>query len=164
VEATVFGRADRDVIDWLRPTTADRWRTYNIRAVATRGAEVGARRTFANGAFVQGQFTGMDLDAEEVDQLSKYVLDYAPRSLVAAASIPLPARFHIAPRLEYRRRSRSSGTFDYALLDMRLGRRVGRHFDLFLEGTNLFDVSYQEIAGVPMPGASMIASLAFRGP
>jgi outer membrane receptor protein involved in Fe transport len=66
----------------------------------------------------------------------------------------------VAPRLEYRRRSRSTGTSDYVLLDMRLGRRINRNFDLFIDGTNLFDVSYQEIAGVPMPGAAFSVSLA----
>ena len=162
LDATVFGRADRDVIDWLRPTSLDRWRTYNIREVASRGVELGARKTFANGAFVQGSYTGLDLDAEAVNQLSKYVLDYAPRSFAAAASIPLPARFHAAPRLEYRRRSRSSGVTDYVLLDARVGRRLSRFLDLFVEGTNLFDVSYQEVAGVRMPGAAMTVSLAFR--
>jgi hypothetical protein len=90
------------------------------------------------------------------------VLDYAPRSFAAAASVPLPGRFHVAPRLEYRRRSRSTGTADYVLLDTRIGRRIGRSLDLFVEGTNLFDVSYQEVAGVPMPGAAMTVSLAIR--
>ena len=33
LQATVFGRADDDVIDWLRPTAAERWRTYNMRDV-----------------------------------------------------------------------------------------------------------------------------------
>ena len=159
LQATVFGRADQDVIDWLRPTTADRWRTYNIRDVDTKGVELGARRTFAGGAFLQVQYTALDIDAAAVDQLSKYVLDYAPHSFTAAAVIPLPRGFHAAPRLEFRRRSRSSGTSDYALLDARIGRRFGRIFDLFVEGTNLFDVSYQEIAGVPMPGAAMSVSL-----
>jgi iron complex outermembrane receptor protein len=161
-DATAFGRADRDVIDWLRPTAAERWRTYNIRQVATRGVEAGVRRTFAGGAFVQGHFTGLDVDAAAVDQLSKYVLDYAPRSFTSAASIPLPAGFHVAPRLEYRRRTRSSGTADYVLLDARVGRRLARTLDLFVEGTNLFDVSYQEVAGVPMPGVAMTVSLALR--
>ena len=41
LQATLFGRADEDVIDWLRPTTADRWQTYNIRDVDTRGVELG---------------------------------------------------------------------------------------------------------------------------
>ena len=162
VDATIFGRADRDVIDWLRPTTAERWRTYNIREVASRGVELGARKTFVDGVFVQAHYTGLDLEAEAVTQLSKYVLDYAPHSFTAAASIPLPARFHAAPRIEYRRRSRSSGVTDYVLLDARVGRRLSRFFDLFVEGTNLFDVSYQEVAGVRMPGAAMTVSLGLR--
>ena len=46
------------------------------------------------------------------------------------------------------------------LLDTRLGRRINQTFDLFIDGTNLFDVSYQEIAGVAMPGAAFSVSLA----
>ena len=161
IEGTVFGRADRDVIDWLRPTTAERWRTYNIRSVATRGVELALRKALPNG-FVEGRYTALDLDAAAVDQLSKYVLDYAPRSLTAAGSMTLPAGFHVAPRIEYRRRARSSGTSDYVLLDARVGRRLGERLDLFVDGTNLFDVRYEEVAGVRMPGAAMSVSLALR--
>ena len=159
LEGTVFGRDDHDVIDWLRQTPAERWRTYNIRDVRTRGVEAGVRRTWPEGSFVSAHFTGLDVDAEAVDLLSKYVLDYAPRSFTAAAAIPLPGRVRVAPRIEYRRRSRSSGTSDYALVDLRAGRRVGRLLDIFVEGTNLFDVEYQEIAGVAMPGAAMSVSV-----
>jgi iron complex outermembrane receptor protein len=160
MQATFFGRADANVIDWLRPTTADRWQTYNVRDVSTLGIELGVRKTFRSGAFLQTQYTGINLDAAAVTQLSKYVLDYAPHSLTAAASIPLPAEFRVAPRIEYRRRSRSTGTSDYVLLDVRVGRRIGRMFDLFVDGTNLFDATYQEIAGVAMPGTAVVVSLA----
>jgi iron complex outermembrane receptor protein len=163
LHATLFGRADSDVIDWLRPTTADRWQTYNVRDVDTLGAEVGVQKTFAGGALMTAQYTALDLDAAEVTQLSKYVLDYAPRSFTATGLLPFGRGFHIAPRLEYRRRSRSSGTSDYVLFDTRVGYRAGRHFDLFVEGANLFDVDYQEIAGVTMPGATMSVGLALRG-
>jgi iron complex outermembrane receptor protein len=163
LQATVFGRVDNDVIDWLRPTVADRWRTFNIRDVQTVGVEVGARKTFATGAFVLGQYTGLDLDAAAVDQLSKYVLDYAPQSLTAAASVPLPGGFQLAPRLEYRLRRRSAGDSDYLLLDTRVARRLTQVLEVFVEGTNLFDVNYQEVAGVRMPGAAMTVSLALRG-
>ena len=81
----MFVRADENVIDWLRPTTADRWRTYNIRDVDTRGVELGVRKTFASGPFVLAEYTALDVDAAAVNQLSKYVLDYAPHSFVAAA-------------------------------------------------------------------------------
>ena len=162
LQTTFFARADEDVIDWLRPTTADRWRTYNIRDVDTRGLELGIRKTFANGPMILAEYTALDVNAAAVDQLSKYVLDYAPHSFVAAAAIPLPRGFSAAPRVEYRRRSRTTGTFDYVLLDARIGKRLTQHVELFVEGSNLFDETYQEIAGVAMPGASMMVSLAIR--
>jgi vitamin B12 transporter len=161
IQATVFGRADSDVIDWLRPTTADRWQTYNVRDVDTVGVEFGTQKTFAGGAFVNARFTALDLDAAAVTQLSKYVLDYAPRSLTAAAYLPLGA-FHAAPRIEYRRRTRSTGTSDYLLLDARVGHRIGRLLDVFVEGANLFDEDYQEIAGVIMPGATVSVGFSLR--
>jgi outer membrane cobalamin receptor len=160
LQATMFGRADRDVIDWLRPTVADRWQTYNIRRVDTMGVELGARRTFGNGAFIQAEYTGLDLDAAPVDQLSKYVLDVAPRSFTTAGSLPLASGFQVAPRVEYRHRSRSSGTQDYVLLDLRIAKRINRTYEVRVDGTNLFDRDYEEIAGVAMPGAAVAISLA----
>jgi iron complex outermembrane receptor protein len=160
LQTSVFARQDDDVIDWLRATTAERWQTYNVRDVSTLGFEVGVQKTLSSGAFVHAQYTAIDLDAATVNLLSKYVLDYAPHSVAAGAAIPLPVGFRVAPRLEYRRRSRSTGTSDYVLLDTRLGRRINKTFDIFVDGTNLFDVSYQEIAGVAMPGAAVSISLA----
>jgi len=148
------------VIDWLRPTVADRWRTYNIRRVDTLGLELGARRSFADGAFVQAGYTEINLDAAPVDQLSKYVLDYAPHSFTAAGWLPLSRGFSIAPRVEYRYRSRAAGNLDYVLLDARIAKRLSQTFELRVDGTNLLDQDYQEIAGVAMPGAALAISLA----
>jgi iron complex outermembrane receptor protein len=171
VHATFFGRADRDVIDWLRPSTAVRWQTYNVRDVDTKGIELSVSRALARGGFVQVGYTGLDLDASAVDQLSKYVLDFAPHSFVASASVPLPARLQLAPRLEVRERRRpypvatggtALGDRDYALFDLRLARRIGEHYEIAVEGTNLFDVSYEEVAGVAMPGAKWAVQLGVR--
>ncbi len=159
--ATVFGRLDHDVIDWLRPSVADRWQTYNIRDVDTVGIEVTARRTLTDGSFVQAGYTTLDVDAAAVTQLSKYVLDYAPHSFVAAASIVLPAALRVAPRLEYKRRTRSTGTSDYAVFDVRVSRQFGL-YEIRLEGTNLGDATYQEVLGVAMPGRGASISLAYR--
>jgi iron complex outermembrane receptor protein len=171
LHATVFGRADHDVIDWLRPSTLVRWQTYNVRDVNTKGVELSVSRSLPRGGFVQAGYTGLDLDASAVDQLSKYVLDFAPHSFTAAASIPLPAKLQLAPRLEVRERRRpypvaAGGTVlddrDYALFDLRIARRIGPRYELAVEGTNLFDVSYQEVAGVAMPGAKWAVALAVR--
>jgi iron complex outermembrane receptor protein len=159
VAGTVFGRLDEDVIDWLRPTVADRWRTYNIRDVDTLGVELTARKVLADGWLVQAGYTGLTVRAATVTQLSKYVLDYAPHSVGVAASIPLPGAVRVAPRLEYRRRSRSTGTDDYAVVDLRVSRRFGM-YELRVEGANLGDAEYQEVVGVAMPGRAVSLSLA----
>jgi iron complex outermembrane receptor protein len=162
VTATMFGRLEEDVIDWLRASPADRWRTYNIRDVDTVGLELAVRRPLAGGGFVQAGYTLTDVRAAAVTQLSKYVLDYAPHSVTGAFVLPLPGEIRLAPRLEYKHRTRSTGTDDYVLLDARAGRRFGA-FEVFAEGTNLFNQSYQEIAGVPMPGRAFSAALAVGG-
>jgi outer membrane receptor protein involved in Fe transport len=54
------------------------------------------------------------------------------------------------------------GDRDYVLLDARIGRQFGRRYELFVEGTNLFDVAYEEVAGVAMPGAKWAVALAVR--
>lgn len=156
---TVFARQDHDVIDWLRATIADRWRTYNIRDVDTVGAEFTVRRSWSNGAFVQGGYTLLDVDAAAVTQLSKYVLDYAPHSISVAGVFPLPASLALAPRLEVKQRRRSTGETEYALLDLRLSRAFGI-CEVRVEGTNLANAAYQEVLGVDMPGRAFLLSVA----
>jgi outer membrane receptor protein involved in Fe transport len=155
VQGTVFARADTDVIDWLRPTVADRWQTYNIRDVDTHGVELSVRKSFSRGAFVVASYTGLEVEAPAVTQLSKYALDYAPRSFAAGGALPLPAGFRLAPRVEYRRRSRPLASEDYVIVDARIQRPLGALLDLWVDGTNLLDERYAEIAGVPMPGAAV---------
>jgi iron complex outermembrane receptor protein len=173
-QATVFGRKDHDVIDWLRATEAERWRTHNVHHVDTRGVELAARKTLAGGAFVQAEYTALDLDAAAITLLSKYILEYAPHTITAVAVVPLPAALRVAPRIEYKHRHRNIVTFDYALLDLRISRRFEK-FELRVDGTNLGNLRtvlardsagsvrqlpFQEIAGVDMPGRALTVSLA----
>jgi outer membrane receptor protein involved in Fe transport len=117
------------------------------------------RRTFAAGAFVQAGYTGLTVEAPEISQLSKYVLDVTPRSLAVAAMTPIGHGVRVAPRLEFRRRTRTVGTSDYVLLDARVSRRFGQLYELGLDATNLLDTDYQEVLGVRMPGAALMVEL-----
>ena len=158
--ATVFSRFEENVIDWLRATTADRWRTYNIRDVDTRGIEFSARKVLPRGTFVQVQYTGVDTRAASIDQLSKYVLDAAPHALAAAAVMTAPGDLRLAPRIEYKRRTRTAGTVGYVVLDLRVSRRLGR-YQIMAESTNLLNQFYQEVVGVVAPPRAVTVSLAF---
>ena len=100
------------------------------------------------------------MNAAAVTQLSKYVLDYAPHSVAVAGAIGLPAALELAPRLEVKRRTRSTGESEYAVLDLRLSRRFGI-YEIRVEGTNLGNATYQEVLGVAMPGRAFTLSLAY---
>jgi outer membrane cobalamin receptor len=156
---TMFGRQDHDVIDWLRETTADRWRTYNVRDVDTIGAEFSVRRTWTDGSFLQAGYSVLDVNAAAVTQLSKYVLDYAPHGVVVAGSLGLPAAIVIAPRVEIKQRTRSTGESTYAVIDLRVGRGFGL-YEIRVDAANLGNATYQEVLGVAMPGRAFTLSLA----
>jgi outer membrane receptor protein involved in Fe transport len=90
--------------------------------------------------------------------LSKYVLDYTRHAIGAQAAIELPARYNVSARADYRRRSDLQR---YTLIDARVSKRIKRAM-LFVEGSNLLDETYTEIAGVAMPGRAAMAGVTVR--
>lgn len=155
--ATLFGRWDANVIDWVRSSASERWQTTNVHDVDTHGAEVMVARAF-RGAFARATYAWTDSSAPALTLLSKYVLDYTRHAFGAHIGAALPARLHLSFRADRRVRSDRQ---KYTLLDARLARRVGR-VTLFVEGANLLDDTYTEIAGVVMPGRSVMAGATVR--
>jgi outer membrane receptor protein involved in Fe transport len=153
--ATVFHRRDRDIIDWVRNSTAERWQTANVRRLDTTGLELGARRLIGKTGSVDAQYTWLDSGADPVALLSKYVLDYATRRAVLSTVLPLGEKSTLGGRIGYTRRADGR---TYTLADARLARTFGR-LRIFVEGYNLLDEEYQEVRGVDMPGRSVRAGL-----
>lgn len=166
VQVGGFLRRDRDVIDWLRASPQEKWQTYNVHRARARGLELSVRRTW-RGGFAQAGYTRTDVEARTLTTLcgapaclSKYVLDYAPHVLTLSSLVPLPGGLRVAPRLEYKHRQRTTVFTDSTVLDLRVSRRVGL-VDIRAEATNLGNETYQEIAGVAMPGRAATVTLAF---
>lgn len=155
--ATAFSRWDSDVIDWVRPSSAVRWQTTNVHQVDTRGLETRAERRMVSG-FARVTYAWIDSSAPSLALLSKYVLDYTRHAIGAQLALPLPGRVDLS--LHVNRRLRSDRQ-RYTLVDARAGRRIGIA-TVFVEGSNLLDEEYREIAGVQMPGRSAMAGLTLR--
>lgn len=152
-----FTRWDEDVIDWVKDLPTDRWRTTNVHNVTTRGVEVSAARRWA-AALVRAHYSWLDVDATRAAPISKYVLEYARQSAGVAVSVPTGWRTQLAVTADAR--DRIDGQ-EYVLVGARLTRPVGR-VDAYVEGTNLLDRTYREIAGVPMPGRTLGIGLRVR--
>lgn len=152
-----FTRWDRDVIDWVRPTPADLWRSTNVRDVTTRGVEISAARRWTR-ALVRGHFSGQTVDAPALSLLSKYVLEYARRSAGLSFAGPLGPGIQGAVNMDWRDRLDGQR---YLLLGARVSRTLGRA-TVYLDGANLLDANYYEVAGVEMPGRWISAGLTLR--
>lgn len=152
-----FTRWDEDVIDWVKDLPSDRWRTTNVHDVTTRGVEISATRRWAM-ALVRAHYSWLDVDATRAAPISKYVLEYARQSAGLAVSLPTGWRTQLAVTADAR--DRIDGQ-EYVLVGARLTRPVGR-VDAYVEGTNLLDRTYREIAGVPMPGRTLGIGLRVR--
>lgn len=157
VSASPFRRWDRDVIDWVRQSTAVPWRSTNVRDVTTTGLEASVVRRWPN-ALVRASVSVLDLDAPALAQLSKYVLEYARRSVAVTLAAPVAAGVRASLTIDHR--SRLDGQ-SYELVGLRVSRRF-RRAEWFIEATNLFDVEYTEIAGVAMPGRWTVTGVTLR--
>jgi iron complex outermembrane receptor protein len=148
VTGGAFQRRERDVIDWVRATVADRWQTTNIHRVRTSGLEMAAKRMAADGMTASLEYTWLSSEPAALDLLAKYTLDYARHSFVAGGGAPLGRGWSVGGRLDVRARTERD---PYALLDLRVTRDIA-NLRLFGEVTNLFAAEYEEIRGVAMPG------------
>jgi outer membrane cobalamin receptor len=155
--ATVFKRWEDDVIDWVRPSAAVRWRTANIRHVDTQGVETSVQRRLAGGGQARLQYTWLTSEGPAPGLLSKYVLDSARHSLAASGSAAWRG-VRLGSRAEWKRRVDGRS---YWTVDAQAARAV-RRVELYVQMTNLFDESYQEIRGVDMPGRWLKAGVKVR--
>lgn len=157
VSTSVFRRWDQDVIDWVRATPDDVWRSTNVRDVTASGVEVSVSRTWG-GTWVRAYYAGLIVEAPSLALLSKYVLEYARHQSGVSVATPLVAGVRGA--LTFDHRDRLDGQ-TYVLGSLRLSRRVGRG-DLFVDVRNLFNQHYREIAGVDLPGRWATVGVSLR--
>ena len=155
---TVFARRESNVIDWIRETAAQKWRSSNLRRLRTAGVEVGLEHSLGETAGFSVRYSRISANAGSISFISKYVLDYARDSWSASTYFPIPLSFLYRQTLNYKRRADGR---DYCILDGRLERHIGR-FTAAVDFTNLLNSRYQEVSGVNMPGRWFVVTLRTR--
>lgn len=155
--ASVFGRWDEDVIDFVRPAPGQRFQATNIRDVSASGVELSLARRWAS-ALVRASYTGLAVDAPELTGDSRYVLEYARHQTTVSLAGRVGAGVRGALNVDhYVRRDGQQ----YALVSARVSRAFGR-LEVFVDGANMLDETYTEVAGVAMPGRWLSGGVTIR--
>ena len=159
-DAAWFHRRATDLIDFVRSSGSEPWRARNVREAVTDGIEASLdwareRPAFLTQFRVQAAYTFTDLArlsaAAGGATQGKYVLDPLHAKWDIAAGLALPQRLGATSRLSYL--SRPSFEDGVWLVSARLSWQAfqGRILEFFVDGENLGNVRYEEVAGVPLP-------------
>ena len=168
-DAALFFRHGTDVIDFVRSSPAEKYRATNIRTVDTWGVEgvvaldpARLGPTPLTRLALRAAWYSVDLEALRAEAGAtegRYVLDPLRVKVDLLAGARFPWRVDVLARLSYF--DRPSFDEGVVLLDGRLGYDLleGDILEVYVEGENLGDVSYEEVPGVPLPGRTLAAGL-----
>jgi iron complex outermembrane receptor protein len=154
---SLFRRWDENVIDWIKSTPAEPFHATNVRDVTSTGFEASLTRQW-HAAFLRLYYAGLTVDAPGITAISKYVLEYARHQSGGSLSLPVTTALRVSVNVDHRHRVDGQS---YDLVSLRLSRTLGRA-TAYVDGTNLFDETYHEIAGVDMPGRWLTIGLTLR--
>jgi iron complex outermembrane recepter protein len=153
--ATVFHRRETNGIDYIRASTLERWQPVNFERLRFTGIETSLALQPIASQRIDIAYTGLYGAQAALNGLfSKYVFNYPSASAIlswraAAGDLLFRTRLGILNR-----RAREP----YALWDIYMGWNA-RRLRPFLQLGNVTGTQYQEIAGIPMPGRTILGGI-----
>jgi len=158
---SLFRKEGTNIIDWARASDTQPWMVMNIAQVNTNGIELGFALNPAKLIKVVPlynftvNYTYLQSDKTTSTLQSRYVLDYLRHQLVVNFSNPLFLNIKQSWFLRYEDRINFEENF---IVDSQLLYEINR-FEIFVKATNLFNKSYKDIVGLPLPGRWIIAGM-----
>ncbi len=158
---SVFYKHGKNLIDWVRSNDSQPWTARNITKINTAGVELSLQ---VNPSAMINNFpvykAGIDytyLNSSRVaDEFqSQYLLQYLRHQLIINIENNWWAGIQQSWELRYESRVNAEDNF---LVDTQLFRNFNV-WKLFVEATNLFNKSYYEVSGVPLPGRWITAGI-----
>lgn len=160
-DLNVFLKSGYNLIDWVRKSESEPWRVENVTELNTTGLEVafGINPSFyISGFFIKNVnlgYTYLSYDRKAEGFESKYLIDNLKHQLICSVSYRLPFNINQTLILKYEDRLNYGSNF---LTDTQLNYG-GSFYQVYVRISNLFDVKYEEIPGILLPGRRITAGL-----
>ena len=157
-QVTVFERREKNDIDYVRSSPADKWQATNIGKLDFTGVEASLEARLPHRQRLQVSNTAIHgTQAALMGLESQYVFNYPIDDAVVSWQGMLPGRFVARSRVGVLYRYARD---PYALWDVAVAREFP-HVAAHLGLSNLTNTQYQEVQGVDMPGRSVVFGLEF---
>lgn len=153
-----FYRQEEDLIDWVKRTPSQaKWQVENITQADVLGLENRVKLTLNKYLDSELNYTYLNKSIKSQGYLYKYGQNFTNHLVSASFKIQLPfgeQSFIFSFKKKPNRRG-------WLLLDSYLSLRLPKNSQAFVKATNLFNVEYQEIEGIPQPGRWVEGGLRF---
>lgn len=152
---TFFWRREEQMIDWVRRDASQKWQARNFTRDNVWGAECSLSQKINRCLSLDMHYTYTDKKIDEQGYLYKYGPSYARHLAGTVINFELPFGRQVIG-LNYKKRPGRRGWF---LLDAGLNFQLQPNAKVFLNVTNLLNVEYQDIAGIPASGRYLESGL-----
>ena len=159
VKLSLFRKEGKNLIDWVSSTGTAPWYAKNISSLNTNGIEfslsTNPTRLIKNFPITKLNidYTYLNSDKQADNFVSQYLLEYCRNQLI----ISLMNNWWVGITQNWSLRYENRVNFeDQILMDTQIQKRFSG-FTVFVKATNLFNETYHEISGVPLPGRWIFA-------
>ncbi|HNW39186.1 MAG TPA: TonB-dependent receptor [Candidatus Omnitrophota bacterium] len=144
----LFLRQEEQMIDWVRSSASSKWQARNITSDDVFGLEYSLHKKFNQVFSLDANYAYTDKVINNQGYLYKYGPNYARHLANTVFSLNLPfGRQEIG--FNYKQRPGRRG---WLLLNAGLSYNLSQNSKLLLSATNILNVEYQDIPGIPQPG------------
>jgi len=156
---TFFLRREKDLIDWIKRTGGQaKWQAENINQADVLGLEGYLEFHVSPHLTSKSNYTYINKRTQDRGYPYKYGSNYIRHLINSGLNFKLPWGTQSITS-SYKKRPGRSGWF---LVNMHLDYNLRKETEIFLNITNLFNIGYQEIEGIPQPGRYIEGGLRFE--
>jgi iron complex outermembrane receptor protein len=153
---TFFWRQEEDFIDWIKRTSSqEKWQVENITRSKVLGMENYFRLELNQIFSLDFYYAYIDKMTDDCSYLYKYGPNYIQHLANSVFTFSLPFGVQTLG-LTYKKKPNRDG---WLLLNTHLSYKLNKNCQIFFNTTNLLNVEYQEIEGIPQPGRWMETGL-----
>jgi len=151
----IFSRQEKEMIDWVRSGSAQKWQARNFTSDNVFGVEYSLHKKFNRLFSLDANYTYTDKNIDNQGYLYKYGPNYAQHLVNTVFSLNLPFGQQELG-FNFKKRPCRRGWW---LMNFGLNYNLTQNAKVFLNSTNFLNVEYQDIEGIAQAGRYIEAGL-----
>ncbi|VAX22473.1 TonB-dependent receptor, partial [hydrothermal vent metagenome] len=159
--SSLFRREGRNLIDYVRQGEDSPWQAMNFSSVNTNGIEFSIssdlQNIFSDQPFsrVSLKYSYLNSDKVNSDYSSRYLLQYLKHQAILTIGHDFFGGINFNWFMRYEERENVGNHF---ITDLKVDRTIS-YVNIYIKATNLFNVPYNDIAGIPLPGRWIVGGV-----